>query len=410
MHIGSPERQFEHAGRVIPLDSLELVRFGRLTGPALDVKLDDEVAHVGIPVPWVSSAHAELSLRRADQGVYNLRDLNSRNGTHVGGRRIEGVRRVRPGEIIEVGRTFWMIREVPNAKRPGPRADFEGLTPTANPGLNQTYQQLARVARSDLSVLLHGETGTGKRRTALAVHKHSGRSGRFVEVNLAAISEQKLDATLEGDEGLFARAKEGTLFFDELAELSAAAQTKLLAALNRHRIGQGGDVRVISSTLVPLDHRGRGFRGDLLARLTGFEANLPPLRERREDLGVLVSAASPDRQRIATPAFRRILSYRWPFNLRELKQTLATANLLAGEEGEVTAALLADLLARRSDAPSDADSIRTLREQIVRTLVRHEGSTDRAAEALNLSATDLHRWIERFDIQPEDYSTPAVKA
>ncbi len=412
VHIGSPERAFQHAGRVIPLDEVELVRFGRLSGSDLDVRVDGEVAHVGVPVPWVSSAHAELSLRRAKEGVYQLRDLGSRNGTHVGGRRVETPRRLRPGEIIEIGRTFWMLRVVPNAKRPGPRAEFEGLTPSANPTLNNTYQQLARVARSNLSILLHGETGTGKRRTGLAIHKHSGREGPFVAVNLAAISDENLDDALEGDGGLFERAAGGTLFFDELAELSDAAQTKLLAALDRHQIGQSNEVRVIASTLVPLSgpRTLRRFRTDLLARLAGFEAYLPPLRDRREDLGLLVATLSDASRKVATPAFRRILAYRWPFNLRELRQTLATAKLLAGDDGEITAALLADLLARRADAPSDAESIRTLREQIIRTLVMHGGSTDLAAEALKLTPTDLHRWIERFDIQPEDFAGPKARA
>src|SRR5690606_32145027 len=108
----------------------------------------------------------------------------------------------------------------------------------------------------------------------------------------------------------------------------------------------------------------------------------------------------PDRPvKIGTPAFRRILAYRWPFNLRELRQTLATAKLLAGDGGELTSELIADLLARRADAPSDADSIRNLREQIVRTLASSQGSTDAAANALELSSADLHRWIERFDIR-----------
>ena len=407
--IGSPEKNFADAGQILPLDNVNLVRFGRMSGTAIDWKVDGEVAHLGIPVPWVSSAHAELSLRRSEEGVYSLRDLGSRNGTHCEGRRIARATRLRPGEIIELGRSFWMLREISNAKRTGPRVEFEGLIGTANPELNAAYQQLARVSRSSVSILLQGETGTGKRMTAEAIHKHSGREGEFIAVNLAAVSDADLDDVLSGPEGIFARAQNGTVFLDELAELSPTAQSKLLAALDRHEIGGGEEedvVRIVSSTLVPLaSEPRRGFRPDLHARLAGFHVQLPPLRGRREDLGRMCQAL-PDRPvKIGTPAFRRILAYRWPFNLRELRQTLATAKLLAGDGGELTSELIADLLARRADAPSDADSIRSLREQIVRTLASNRGSTDAAANALELSSADLHRWIERFDIRPEDYAT-----
>jgi transcriptional regulator of acetoin/glycerol metabolism len=414
IYLGSPEKDFVDAGRVLPLDEVRLVRFGRVSSPSISWKCDSEVAHVGVPVPWVSSAHAELSLRRREDGVYSLRDLGSRNGTHVEGRRMARATRLRPGEVFELGRTFWMVRELPKGRRSGPQPQFPGVVASANPELNAAYQQLARIARSDLSIMLQGETGTGKHVMAQAIHTHSGREGEFVSINLAAISDEKLDALLDGEQGLFARAKGGTLFFNELAELSPAAQSKLLAALDRNGVGSeesgvearsGADVRIISSTLVNLDSSGpqRSFRPDLHARLSGYVVHLPPLRARREDIGSLCASLADGGLRMGTPAFRRMLAYRWPFNLRELRQTLATAKLLAGEDGELTSELIADLLARRADAPSDADSIRSLREQIVRTLASHGGETAPAAEALQLSAADLHRWIERFDIQPEDY-------
>jgi transcriptional regulator of acetoin/glycerol metabolism len=411
IYLGSPEKNFVDAGRVLPLDDVRLVRFGRVSSGSLSWKSDDEVAHVGVPVPWVSSVHAELSLRRREDGVYSLRDLGSRNGTHVEGRRMSRATRLRPGEVFELGRTFWMVRELPQGRRSGPQPEFSGVVPSANPELNAAYQQLARIARSDLSIMLRGETGTGKHVMAQAIHSHSGREGEFVSINLAACSDADLDEIFEGERGLFERARGGTLFFDELAELTPAAQSRLLAALDRNGLGsmQGGeneaDVRIISSTLVDLDSSGpsRSFRPDLHARLSGYVVHLPPLRARREDIGALVASLSEGNLRMGTPAFRRMLAYRWPFNLRELRQTLATAKLLAGEDGEVTSELIADLLARRADAPSDAESIRSLREQIVRTLANHGGETAPAAEALSLSAADLHRWIERFDIQPEDY-------
>jgi len=284
---------------------------------------------------------------------------------------------------------------------------------------------LVRLAPSDVPLLLHGETGTGKELTARAVHQLSGRPGAFVATNLAALSDDRIDAVLYGHKrgaiagadddrpGIFEQADRGTLFLDELGELSAAAQTKLHAALAEGRVVRIGDdqprafdVRVVCSTLHDiraLVEAGK-FRPDLYSRLAGFHATLPSLRRRREDLGVLTQAAFRSRPaKVATRAFRRILAHSWPFNVRELHQTLATASILAGSNGEISRELLDDILSSRRDMPQSPESVSELRAKLVSELAKTGGDTAEVARALARDQKEIHRWIERFEIETDAY-------
>ncbi|MCA9681963.1 MAG: hypothetical protein KC457_07185, partial [Myxococcales bacterium] len=144
------------------------------------------------------------------------------------------------------------------------------------------------------------------------------------------------------------------------------------------------------------------FRPDLYSRLAGFAATLPPLRRRREDLGVLTQAATNGKVRLATRAFRRILSHSWPFNVRELHQTLATATILAGSN-EISRDLLDDILSSRRDMPQSPESVSELRAKLVSELARSGGDTAEVARALGRDQKEIHRWIERFEIEPDTY-------
>jgi DNA-binding NtrC family response regulator len=275
------------------------------------------------------------------------------------------------------------------------------------------------LATSDVTLLLRGETGTGKEVTARAVHKLSLRKGKFVSTNLAALSDERVDGILFGrsDEqpGIFEQAEGGTLFLDELGELSPAAQAKLHAALAEGRVMRVGEdqprtfnVRVICSTLhdVALMVDAGKFRPDLYSRIAGFSATLPPLRQRREDLGVLTRVVTTSKAatiKIATRAFRRILSHSWPFNVRELHQTLGTASILAGTNGEISRDLLDDIIASRRDMPQSPESVSELRAKLVAELARTGGDTAEVARALNRDLKEIHRWIERFELSPDAY-------
>lgn len=229
---------------------------------------------------------------------------------------------------------------------------------TASAVMDKVLSTAQRVARSDSPVLLLGETGVGKERIAEVLHRSSTRAqGPFVPVNCAAIPNELFEAELFGHErgaftgaqrarrGLFELAHEGTLFLDEVGEVPLAMQSKLLRALQDHAVRPLGssqtievDVRVVAATNRDL-HRemeaGR-FRSDLYYRLCVVELSIPPLRERREDIEVLVPvlvehfagrlgrASAP----VSTAAMDSLMAYRWPGNVRELANVLERAVLL----------------------------------------------------------------------------------
>lgn len=429
IYIGSSENDFREAGGVWSLDGVTKVRFGRVSGSDMQFEREDDELIIRIPLGWVSGRHAEVRIVKSTHGLeFDLCDLDSRNGTHIERQAIPGMARLLAGQVFEVGRSFWMIREVTQHDLPPEHVRMLDPSGTSNPTLCAIQRTLVRLAPSDVPLLLHGETGTGKEVTARAVHKLSGRTGAFVAANLAALSDERIDSILFGHKrgafpgaeedrpGIFEQADKGTLFFDELGELSPAAQTKLHAALAEGRVMRVGeeqprkfDVRVICSTLHEvraLVEAGK-FRPDLYSRLAGFAATLPPLRRRREDLGVLTNAVYRSRAgaqvKIATRAFRRILSHSWPFNVRELHQTLATASILAGTNGEISRDLLDDIIASRRDMPQSPESVSELRAKLVSELAKTGGDTLEVARALAREPKEIHRWIERFEIEPDAY-------
>lgn len=431
IYIGSSENQFESAGRVFDLDGVRTVRFGR-GRKELETELSGAVLHVSIPLGWVSGAHAELRIVPGEDAVeFDLRDLGSRNGTHIERAPIPGIARLDVGHVFEVGRSFWMVRTVASRDLEPVHVDLLDVAGTSNPGLCAIQRTLARLAKSDVPLLLCGETGTGKEVSARAIHRVSERKGAFVAANLAAISDDRVDALLQGyragafegttedQPGLFERAHGGTLFLDELGELTPTVQAKLLAALTDSAVTRVGetqprpvDVRTICASLHDVHAMvlNGSFRPDLYSRLVGFQAELPSLRERREDLGVLSAALCRNRGlpvRLSTRAFRRILGYEWPYNVRELEQTIATASILAGSDGEITRDILDEIVERRSDMPRSPETVRQLRAQLVDQLVRTSGDADEIARAMDRDPKEIKRWLERFELRPEAYHDPS---
>lgn len=223
-----------------------------------------------------------------------------------------------------------------------------------SPAMQGIYKLVGRIANSETTVLVTGESGTGKELIANAIHEHGLRSaGPIVKVNCAAIPESLLEAELFGHEkgaftgaslqrtGRFEEANGGTLFLDEVAELPFALQAKLLRAVQERAIERLGsnqvipvDFRLIAATAQNLEHavaEGR-FREDLYYRLNVVHIALPSLRERREDIPLLVQRflARSDRPVVIRPeALDRILSHTWPGNVRELENVIARAIALA---------------------------------------------------------------------------------
>jgi transcriptional regulator with PAS, ATPase and Fis domain len=240
-------------------------------------------------------------------------------------------------------------------------ADRDGNRLTgSSPAIQAVRQQIDRVARTDFTVLIEGESGVGKELVARQIHQWSRRSrGPFVAVNCAAIVESLLEAELFGIEdrtatgvrgrrGKLEQANGGSLFLDEVADLSLAAQAKLLRALQEFSVERVGghqtkkvDIRIMAATnrsLSALVAKGQ-FRGDLYYRLNALELRVPPLRSRREDIMDLAQACLERHAgvggpcRLSTAAFEALLTYEWPGNVRELERVIERAITLAeGEE------------------------------------------------------------------------------
>lgn len=228
----------------------------------------------------------------------------------------------------------------------------------SSPPMKALFRQIDRVASSDITVLVHGESGTGKELAARAIHDHSGRKNApFVALNCAAVPESLQESELFGHErgaftgaiarraGKFELADRGTLFLDEVAELSPSAQAKLLRVLQERRFQRlGGNQEVVSDfRLIAATHRdllkearaGR-FREDLYFRIAVFELELPPLRERGDDVILLANATLERAQRsggaslqLSQEAMAVIRSYSWPGNVRELQNAIERAIVIA---------------------------------------------------------------------------------
>ncbi len=324
---------------------------------------------------------------------------------------------------------------------------------------------IALSARSNATVLISGESGTGKEVVARLIHQHSGRSGPFVAINCAAIVDTLLESELFGHEkgaftgaqarkqGRFELASDGTLFLDEIGELAPTLQAKLLRALQERVIERVGgsepiptDARVVAATnrdLLAEAAAGR-FREDLVYRLNVIQIRMPPLRERLEDLPLLVSALlariaerlERPRPRITEAALQHLSTYDWPGNVRELENLLTQA-LLQARQGTITPELIrfgsdelgAEGAGNAASASSDtnaglsagqgtasirrqtADSaaatagsaaLRSLdevaAEHIQRVLEHTDGHKGRSCEILGISRPALDRKIEKYGL------------
>jgi DNA-binding NtrC family response regulator len=318
------------------------------TGPECDLVLTD---------PHVSRCHVEL---RVQDSGYLVRDLGSTNGTFYRGARVQEAE-LGPGAAVKIGMPLLRLevgeqvsREIP------PRALFGHLLGTS-PAMQALYGLLAAVAPTDATVLIEGETGTGKEMVAEALHRESPRAGNLLGVvDCGAIPASLIESELFGHElgaftgavrsraGSFERAHGGTLFLDEIGELPLELQPRLLRAIEQREVRRVGgdivrkvDVRVIAATNRDLARdveQGR-FREDLYYRLAVVRVRIPPLRERREDIPELArhflwQAGCVDHAAVLTPELLRLLGSRqWRGNVRELRNTIERAVAISGGAG-----------------------------------------------------------------------------
>ena len=261
----------------------------------------------------ISAQHMAIT-PAPDEGVYELTDLSSTNGTIVDGEPVETTVRLRDGSIIFVGSHVLVFRVTTVAQRTAIEAELSnplGPVATANPAFAMVCQKLRKLAAAGEELLLTGETGVGKEVYAEAVHRASGRTGRFVAINCAAIPRELVETELFGyargahsqaamaKGGIIEEAENGTLFLDEIGEMAPELQTKLLRFTQDRMLSPVGGLRArrietrivaaTSRTAAPSQSGSLGLRVDLAARLGAEPIRIPPLRERVEDLGALAS-------------------------------------------------------------------------------------------------------------------------
>lgn len=308
----------------------------------------------------------------------------------------------------------------------------------ATPAMQEVYKTIGRIARSDVSVLITGETGTGKESVAQALHKNSsyGR-GPLIRVNCAALPETLLESELFGHEkgsftgaiaqhkGRFEQAHKGSIFLDEIGEMTLATQRKLLRVLQEKEFERVGgsitvkvDTRVIAATnktLVQEVAEGQ-FREDLYYRISVITVHLPPLRERKADIPLLTehflnrhrySPSSPP-ARITEDAMRRLMEHDWPGNVRELENTLNRATVMT-QGGLITADALEfsssverrliDVAQRIREGSSWETIIHeTERAILSEALGQHHGDRVKAAQTLALSYDDMLSKLQNYGL------------
>jgi transcriptional regulator with PAS, ATPase and Fis domain len=383
-----------------------------------------------VPDPHMSSRHALLTRVR---GKWHVEDSNSKNGTRVNGALATQLA-LNDGDTLELGHTVFLFRaHMPTPDELDVDATAQQLY-TLNPELERQLAQLKRLAPApEVPLLIVGESGTGKEVLARQIANWSGRPGEFVGVNCGALTDTLVKSELFGHlkgafsgaennrPGLIRSAHQGNLFLDEVAELSPAAQASLLRALQEREVVPVGatraiavDIRVIAATHQDLDaavKEGR-FRHDLLARLRGFQTRLPALRERREDLGLLVAALLGDNPETPknlcfTPdAIRALLQYRWPLNIRELRNCLGAAVLLS-ETGTIDAVHLPETVRVQADSttqlPSLNENDKKHRDEMIRLLQVHSGNVSAIARDVGKARMQVQRWLKRYRLNPANY-------
>ena len=294
--------------------------------------------------------------------------------------------------------------------------------------MRKIFQLINQVSKSETSVLIRGESGTGKELVAEAIHRNSDRSsGPFIAINCAALPENLLESELFGyekgaftgadqrKEGMFERAQNGTIFLDEIGDMPLSLQAKLLRVLqNNEVVHLGGhkkisvNFRLITATNRDLEDMidNQQFRTDLYYRINVFPINLPPLRERKEDIPELVQFFSnqfPDKS-FSQQAIGKLMEYDYPGNVRELQNIITRAALVSGtiiedvDFGNIVQKV--NKTANIYMIPDEGINIDELEKKLIEQAIKKAGGNkSRAAQLLGVTRRRLYSMMERFDIE-----------
>ncbi len=388
--------------------------------------------------PRVSGAHLEL--RRAGSRLL-VRDSQTTNGTWLGGHRVTEVYLAEGGELTIGDSAIRYETEATDGPSSVVARESLGQLVGTSESMREVFATIERVASKDLSVLVQGETGSGKEEVARAIHGASARpSGPFVVIDATSLPETLAESLLFGHEkgaftgaterrvGFFEAASGGTIFIDEIGELPAPLQSKFLRVLERHEIVRVGghtptrvDVRVLAATNRDLRaeiDRGR-FREDLYFRLAQVKITLPPLRDRPEDIALLarkILAESPAPVMIDKAALEYLAEQRWPGNVRELKNVLVRAAALAQDgiihradvigEGETQkSAPNIDFLSKFSDAKEK--SIERFERAYLEALMRRTGGNlSKASREADVARHHLRDLLKKRGLYNMSFGEP----
>jgi DNA-binding NtrC family response regulator len=382
--------------------------------------------------PLMSRRHARIV--RGSTGEHFVSDAGSTNGTWLDGGLVAAGRSMllQPGAVLMLGGHVFVYRLLTHDELAAIREDWScpfGPVPTLSSTLALLTRKLSRLAPAGVDVLLSGETGVGKEVHAEALHRASGRSGPFIAINCAAIPENLVESELfgyargahstadRGKPGLIERAEGGTLFLDEIGEMSTAAQTKLLRFLQSREFttlgttrGRTLDVRVIAATSRtggPGDEPGAGLRYDLVARLGPEPLTLPPLRERREDIGLLATILAKSEITFMPEAYLALFLHAWKGNVRELEKVVTLARVLAGEGTPIGLSHLPVPFALPIEplptTTGPARRKRPSRDELETLLASNGGDVARLARQIGRQRTLVWRWLREHALKPGDY-------
>lgn len=410
----------------------------------------------------VSGLHARIQVEQDKSGkaILVIRDLQSRNGILLEGLQVREAY-ITPGQRFQIGKTVIAL-EANSSDKKHLTINYYDQSQTLvgrSPNMRRIFTMLDRLARRNVPVMLTGETGTGKSTVAEAIHRQSDRkTGKFVSVNCGALPPSLIESSLFGHErgaftgadsrhiGYFEQADQGTLFLDELGELPLDMQPKLLDALERKRIVRVGgkgevavDFRLVCATNKDLKQEikeGR-FREDLFYRLSVIQLEVPPLRERTEDIPILAQRMLKDlypesNYFLTEDAIRKLSSYLWPGNVRQLRNVLERTFTFIESDGatsddihlpELTGKLKKaldiskDLEADTTDVSTELNPERVpilskfddlpLKERLVEfekyMLIKALNETDwyipAAAEKLEIAQSWLYKRVKKYDLK-----------
>ena len=371
--------------------------------------------------PTVSRRHSSIELLPA---TVRVRDLGSKNGTLYLGGRIESVE-LPVGAVIQVGENHLALLPLAQPQdAASDRVELEGMV-GASVAMRRLYAQIERVAATDTSVLVYGETGTGKELVAHAMHAQSPRaSGPFRVFNCGSVQRELLQSALFGHvrgsftgairdvAGAFEAADGGTLFLDEVGELPMELQASFLRVLETRafqRIGENAprrsDFRLVCATHQDLEAKvARGeFREDLFYRLAVFVIQVPPLRERREDIALLAEHFAEEHGAPLPVPAAALCSQPWPGNVRELRNTVQRAAVVGWGEALPTTGSPPEPEAPAVDYTlGRAQAIKRFERDYLKALMaRHQGSTSAAAREAGLARSYFYRLLEAHGLTPK---------